>query len=303
MKLRSTRGEVVTAALVLYVLVGLGLGALGLKVSGVHLFQKAPPTKELQVAQDNLDKAKKDAADAEAKLKAAIDQAQAQTKIQVQGGQEYVEGARSSLKDAPVSPEVTLAKGLLDRASLSLNNAIGDLPADRRAEIIKIVEGALSEKQEEVDQAMEQLAERDAQNATLQLQKLEVEAKIPALEKQAAVAETKVNTIQEVVTAKTNEVVAYANTAAAEKKQAGSLQAFADKVIKGLIGASVIALILGVLYLWRLFRSVTPKTLGNIVGDIRSGVAPTQAFDTNLPPSLHPAVKKQADAVVSTPTP
>lgn len=293
---RSTRAEIATLVLVV---LGLAVAVFGVKLSGVSLFQKAPPTKELNVAQEKLEAAKKEAAEAQAKLKAAIDDQAAKTHDQVQGAQQYVEGARSSLNKAPSSPEVTLASGLLTRASMSLQRAIGDLPMDRQAEIMTIVVLALSEKQEEVDEAKEMLAQRDAENEVLQAQKLAVEAKIPPLQKRAEVAETKVTATEQVVKAKTSEVVAYANTAAEEKKKAGSLGALGDKLMTGIYVLAIAAIAFLLLWLYAKFRSVGVKTLGAIIGDIRSGVSPTQAFDTNLKPSMHEAVKEQSDITIA----
>ena len=106
-----------------------------------------------------------------------------------------------------------------------------------------IVDGALSAKQAEVDAAKASLAQRDASLALLQTQKLAVEAQIPPLQAQAKAADTKAQAAQTVVTAKTAEVVAYANKAAEKESEAGSLGALLTKA------AWIVGILLALLFL------------------------------------------------------
>ena len=123
---------------------------------------------------------------------------------------------------------VTIAK----RAGMKyLRNAIGDLPADRQAEIVAIVNGALSAKQAEVDAAKAALAVRDHDLEVETKAKQEALAQIPALEAQVKAKDAAVQATQAVVTAKTQEVVAYANKAAEQEKQNGSLSALLNKLM------------------------------------------------------------------------
>ncbi len=204
-----------------------------------HLFQKGPGTKQLADAQAKLDQLKADSDQAVAKLKAAQEEALAKQKEQVAYSQQMEIGAIAALKRAEQSPEVILASGFLDRASTGLRAAIGDLPVSRQAEIMAIVEGALSAKQAEVDQAKAALAQRDKDLAIETAQRKAVEAQIPKLTEAVAIKSNEVAAAQVVVTAKTAQVVEYANKAEAEKKEAGSLGALVTKLawVVGILGA------------------------------------------------------------------
>lgn len=228
MHLRSQRGEVVT--LVLLVVGILGATQLVPNWRVGNLFKKGPPIAQLQAEQAKLDKLKADAAKAEADLKAAIARAQAETKEQVGYSQQMVSGASLVLKKAPVSPEVTLAASFLDRASLGLKSAIGELPAARQAEIIAIVEGALSAKQAEVDAAKAQLAQRDHDlQVTIEEKKI-LAANIPILTAKLAAKDAEVAKTQAIVTAKTAEVITYAEKAVEKERENGSLQSLLVKI-------------------------------------------------------------------------
>ncbi len=215
---------------ILIVLAGLALTQLVPNWRVSHLFQKGPGTKQLAEAQAKLDQLKADSDAAVAKLKAAQDEALAKQREQVAYSQQMELGAIAALKRAQPSPEVILAAGFLDRASNGLRAAIGDLPPSRQAEIMAIVEGALSAKQAEVDQAKALLAQRDKDLAAETAQRKMVEAQIPKLTEQVAVKSNEVAAAQAVVTTKTAQVVEYANQAAAEKKENGSLGALLTKL-------------------------------------------------------------------------
>jgi len=227
--MKSCRGAV--PVIVLYVVGALALTQFVPNWRLDHLFQKGPETKQLAEAQAALEKAKADAAIALAKLQAEQALAAQKTEEQVRYSQQMATGANLALKNAPKSPEVILASSLLDRAAIGLRNAIGDLPADRQAEIVAIVNGALSAKQAEVDAAKAALAVRDHDLEVETKAKQEALAQIPALEAQVKAKDAAVQATQAVVTAKTQEVVAYANKAAEQEKQNGSLSALLNKLM------------------------------------------------------------------------
>lgn len=194
------------------------------------LFAKKPPTAELSKAEADLAAKTLAAQQAEAHYNAAVADFQAKKTAELTDSQQFLAGVKPALLRAPKSPEVTLAISLADRASKGLSQAIGDLPADRQAEILAIVDGALSAKQAEVDAANAKLATLDKELATTQAAKVAVEAQIPPLKAQADSAVAAKDAALNVVTAKANEVAAYADKAAAKEKEAGSLGALVSKL-------------------------------------------------------------------------
>lgn len=207
-----------------------------------NLFSKGSGTAELAKAQADL-KAKSDAAaQAEAHYNAAIADFQAKKTDELRYSQQMIAGIPAALRRAPASAEVTLASSLAERASKGLSAAIGDLPADRQAEIMAIVDGALSAKQAEVDAAKAQLAIRDHDLAVTDAAKKALEVQIPVIKAQADSAEKAKDAAQNVVSLKTQEVVAYADEAARQKKEAGSFSALFEKAcwVVGLIVVVVV---------------------------------------------------------------
>jgi len=221
----------VISVVLLYVLGGLALTQAVPDWGVTHWFAKGPPTIELSKAETALATAKSDAAKAQADLLAAQAKERAATVDQVRYSQQMVAGIPVALKRLPASPEVQLAAQLAERAQKGLSAAIGDLPADRQAEIMAIVDGALSAKQAEVDAAKAALAAKDAQLVKVTAAKVEVEAQIPVLTSKATVAAAKADAAQTLVTAKTAEVVAFADKAAAELQENGSLRATIEKYL------------------------------------------------------------------------
>lgn len=224
----KTRG--IVPVILLYALGALALTQLVPNWRLPALFAPKPPMVELAKAQADLAAAKAAADAAEAKLVAAHAAEQAKTTDQLRYSQQMASGARLAVAKAPVSAEVTLAGGLLDRAVKGLESAIGALPADRQAEIIQIVNDALSAKQAEVDAAKAQLAVRDRDLAVATAEKAAVQAQIPVLAAQVAKADAAKATAEGVVTAKTQEVVNFATKLADKEKEAGSFSALVGKL-------------------------------------------------------------------------
>lgn len=220
--------------IILYFVGALALTQLVPNLRLSHFFQKGPGTKQLAEAQAKLEQLKIESDAAVVKLRAAQEEALAKQREQVGYSQQMELGAIAALKRAEQSPEVILASGFLDRASTGLRAAIGDLPVSRQAEIMAIVEGALSAKQAEIDQAKAALAQRDKDLAIETAERKAVEAQIPKLTEAVAIKSNEVAAAQSVVTTKTAQVVAYADKAAAQEKEAGSLGALVTKLAWGL---------------------------------------------------------------------
>lgn len=237
----GNRGVIPVA--IIYVLCGLGVITVAVpNFRPWNWFQKGPPTIELSKAETALATAKADAAKAQADLVAAQAKERAATVEQVRYSQQMIAGVPAALKRAPASPEVSLASQLAERAGKGLSAAIGDLPADRQAEILAIVEGALSAKQAEVDAAKAALASKDAELAATTAAKAQVEAQIPVLTAKAVNADSKAAAAESLVTAKTNEVAAWADKKAASDKEAGSLGALVKRLEWWIVVAAMIYL-------------------------------------------------------------
>lgn len=196
-----------------------------------NLFAKGPQTDQLRAAEDAAAKAKLDAQQAEAHYNSALADFQAKKGALLSDSQQYLAGVKPALLRAPQSPEVILAASLADRAAKGLSQAIGDLSADKQAEIMAIVDGALSAKQAQVDAAMAALAKKDAELAATVQAKNAVEAQLPLLAATVKAADAKAEAVQGVVAAKTAEVAAYADKAAAKEKENGSLGATMGKLL------------------------------------------------------------------------
>lgn len=224
----NTRG--VIPVVILYVLGGLALTQLVPNWRLSALFAKKPPTAALTAAESDLAAKTLAAQQAEAHYNAALADFQAKKSAQLTDSQQYLAGVKPALLRAPQTPEVILAALLTERAAKGLSQAIGDLPADRQAEIMAIVDGALSAKQAETDAANTKLAALDKQLTDTQTAKIAVEAQIPPLKAQADSAEKAKDAAQQVVTAKTAEVVTYANNLAVKEHEAGSLGALVGKL-------------------------------------------------------------------------
>ena len=83
-------------------------------------------------------------------------------------------------------------------------------------------------------------------------------------------------------------------TVAAATEHASSVQKL------GLLCAAVLALCL---WVYGKIYGITPATLGTVVADIRSGVNPIQALDTNLAPWMHARVALAAKIAAPPPAP
>lgn len=228
---RSQRGEVLTLVLVL-------VAGVCLFVPTWHLpaiFQKKPETKQLSQANGALEKAQADAKLAEAALASAQAKEQAAQLVQIRYSQEMVSGVRLSLLSAPKSAETTLAGELASRADNALALAVGKLPADQQAEMEALIQNALSAKQAQVDAAQATLAQRDAQLQAVTQQKQALDIQVPVLQASVATKDALVAVAQTKVDAKQAEVISWADKTSAAQKEAGSLGAYGNNLMRILV--------------------------------------------------------------------
>jgi len=230
--MRSVRG---TIGIDLLLIAGVAL-AVGVVAGGwkpLELFRKKPPTAELTRLQSDLALAQAER-DAALRAKQAADELErAKQAEQVRYAQQMQSGAQESLSRQPVehrTPQTQLASDLLKRSELALGLAIGTLPTDKQAEILRIVDGALSSVQAERDEAKAALAAKDAELRTVTLERDAVKAELPKLAAKVEQAQAKAEEVQAAVTAKTELVKAAADKLDAEKRKAGSLSEQIDKL-------------------------------------------------------------------------
>lgn len=229
------RGEALTTILVVVGLLAATQLVPNWRPQNWGIFQKAPATQQLTVAQAELDKAKAEAAKAEAALKAYQDADARRKDGQLRYGQQMAAGAAESLSLVPSAargPEVNLASSLLLRANTGLAAAIGDLPADKQAEIHAIVAGSLSKVQAELDAARTALAVKDNELAVSIAERKKLEVEIPALQAAVAAKEKELAKQAGIVAEKTQAVVSFATKAEEKDREAGSFKAQLEKLLR-----------------------------------------------------------------------
>lgn len=231
------------------VIVALAVGAIALLLPSWHLpafLQKTPPTAQLQKSETDLLAARAAQAAAEAQLAQARAAEVARTTEQIRYAQSNAAGATTALAHVPpahLTPEVKLAADLIGRTNTGLAAAIGALPPDQREEMERLVTGALSAKQAEVDAARAALAEKDAQLQTTISEKSVLAAEIPQLQAavQTKTAEVQVKAAE--VQTRTQEVSAWAEKKAAADAKAGSLDAYAGNLVRIIIAIGILYVI------------------------------------------------------------
>ena len=230
--MRNARG---TIGIDLLVIAGVAL-AVGVFAGGwkpLELFRKKPPTEQLTRLQSDLAIAQAELARAAAEKAAAEQAERAKQEEQVRYAQQMAAGAAESLSRQPDehrTPQTQLASDLLKRSELALGLAIGTLPPDKQAEILHIVDGALSQVQAERDAAKEALRQKDLELREVTLERDAVKAELPKLAAQVDQAELRALEVQAQVTAKTELVKAAAEKLDAERRKAGSFAAQVDKL-------------------------------------------------------------------------
>lgn len=236
-----TRGAVDPITLLLIV------GVAAFAVGGFKLpafLQKQPPVAQLTTAQDELAKAKAAQQQAEALLAAARAQEAARTATQLDYAQQFAAGTSLALgrvRPEQVTPEIKLATELAARANAGLEAARGKLPPEAQAEIQKLVDQALSAVTAERDAYKAALAQKDADLQATTAAKAAIERQIPALEAKVQTKDAEVAAVTAKTETLTQEVKVWAQGKADADARAGSLDAYAGRLIRG-------AVIIGVLY-------------------------------------------------------
>lgn len=266
---RHLRAAVDPVSLVLIVVLGLGAAKLaGWKP--LAIFAKKPPTEQVTKLQADLEKAKAELAAADAAKRAADAAERDRQEEQVRWSQQMTAGAADALTRQPAehrTPETQLAADLLARANFGLAAALGSLPRDKQAEIITIVDRALSAVQADRDAALAALQAKDRELHAVTLEREQIKAQIPVL---AARLETKDATVREVearLNLKTSEVLTYAAKASEKERDAGSLSSALNRLLKIVIGASCVwAFLAYVLPL--LLKLMRPGRTKNLLRDV-----------------------------------
>jgi VIT1/CCC1 family predicted Fe2+/Mn2+ transporter len=103
-------------------------------------------------------------------------------------------GAQEALDRQPIehrTEQTKLAVSLLNRSELALALAIGQLPPEQQAEILKIVDKALSSLASERDEAQRLLKEKDAELRTVTKERDAIKEELPKLAAQVEEAKAK----------------------------------------------------------------------------------------------------------------
>lgn len=287
--MRSRCGIVDPVTLSLVALIALAAGVFGTSWKPLEFLKPKPPTEELTRLQGELDAQKKAAAEALAARDAAVAAERAALEDQVRAAQQDNAGTIAALGKVPEphkTAEVKLAAAMANRVSVKLASAIGALPATQQAEMMQLIDQALSEKQAEVDAAMEKLAIRDAEFADLVKERDQIKAQIPLLSRQVEAKQAELAEIEKAVTAKTDEVKRMADQLDAKAREAGSIGTALNRVLM-----AVAALILGYFFLTVILPGLV-KHLDS--GPLKNTLRAASGYLTN-PLLYHDASKKLKD--------
>lgn len=246
--MRSIRGETTTVLLVAVAAAALVGGGFTLPA----FLQKKPPVAKLEQTQADLAAAKAAQQAAEvARDKAQADLAKVREDDQRKKGEQLgfayqmAVGASEAIGRIPGEHKTSasqLAGDLIARSTVGLAAALGELPADKRLEIVRIVDQALSSKQAEIDAARAALARKDAELSFTIQERERLAAEVPRLAAEVTHRELEVRKkLAEVaekdvaVTRLAEEVKRYATEAAAERARAGSIDAYAGNIARALV--------------------------------------------------------------------
>ena len=233
MNLKSQRGVIDPLTITLIALGLLGATQFVPNWRVTNLFKRdqvAATSKALAQANADLAKAQADAKTAQDALETARKAELAKKDAQIRYAQQMAAGASESLTKASPEPPVKLALALLDRTNHGLAVAIGDLPADKQAEIIKIVSDSLSGVQARLDAANAALAVKDKELTVATVERDALKVQIPKLETQLATKDADVKQATAIAAQKQTALVSAAQKVQAEIKENGSLGALTDKL-------------------------------------------------------------------------
>lgn len=228
----KTRGSVGVDLLIAGAVLAALAGLAGWKP--LDIFKKDPPVAKLEQLQAELVLAREIAEKAKIEAERIAQEERDRKDEQTRHAQQMVVGAKSSLQKIPAAQqlaETALASDLLTRAEFALGLAIGNLPENQRAEILLIVDRALSNVQAERDQARAQLLQKDAELKIITEERLKLiqegEDKLRDLAKKDA----EKRALEEKVDATSSKVSDWARRAVENEKKAGSLSAAFERLL------------------------------------------------------------------------
>lgn len=238
MKTHTTKAFVIPAAVWLGSALVAGFMVLVPNARPWNLFHKdqvATASADLAKAQAETEKAKLEAKMATDALNSAQAALLAKKDSQIGYAQQMASGASESLKKATPEPAVTLAVALLDRTNTGLAAAIGQLPADKQAEIVKIVSDSLSGVQERLNDANARLVAKDKELSVATTERDAIKAQIPQLQAKLTEKDALVVSSTQIAAQKTELLVSAAEKAEAKVKESGSLLAQVNSLGRWLI--------------------------------------------------------------------
>jgi hypothetical protein len=275
MRMNSKRGTVVVEIIVISALALGGAQLAGWKP--LQIFRKKPPTAQVTQLQADLAKAQAEL-EAARLAKAAAEAAERARQVeQVQWAQQMTTGAGEAIARIPSehkTAESRLAADLIARGNFALALAVGDLPREKRVEILSIVDKALSGVQAERDQARAALAAADAELQQVTRAREQIAAEIPVLAAKLETKDAEVRAVQAVLTVKTQEVVQIADRLDAKDREAGSLGASLNRLLRvgALLGAAWLFLGWGAAPMLKLMKPGRLKNfLRDMIGYLTSG--------------------------------
>lgn len=297
------RGTVVVEVALISALIGIAAMTFG-NWKPFKRFEKGPPVEQVTKLQQDLDKAKADLAeskanlaDAQARERAAAEAERALKDMQLRQAQQMQSGAIESLDRQPVehrTEQTKLATSLLKRSELALALAIGRLPPDQQAEILRIVDKALSDVAADRDEAQRLLKLKDEELKVITKERDGLKQELPKLAAKVEAAEAKVDAAEAKVATKDKEV----KVAVTKLSVWATLKDRADRQASSLAG-QFDALVNGLLWLAGLYVFIV-YLLPGIVKHMQSG--PLKNILRNIsgyaanPLLYHDAKKKLAEA-------
>jgi multidrug efflux pump subunit AcrA (membrane-fusion protein) len=228
--------------------------ALVLGISGWRPFrflESRPPVEQVTQLQASLSETQAALTEAREAAQKAAQAELARKDDQIRYAQQMNEGASAALAKVPLierRPETALAADLLNRSGFALGLAIGALPREQKAEILRIVDQALSSVQAERDQAFASLQEKELELRQVTEQRAQIARERDERTRQAALLEAERERVAAELEARTREVTGWAARTLEREQQAGSLKSSLDQIARvafwGAIGYVFIVFVL-----------------------------------------------------------
>lgn len=232
-----TRGTVIVEVALIVALVGGAALAIG-NWKPFGWMEKKPPTEQLSKLQSELDKTQADLREAQAREQAAAAAERAKQEKQVRYAQQMQSGAQEALERQPVehrTEQTKLAVSLLNRSELALALAIGQLPPDQQAEILQIVDKALSAVASERDEAQRLLRAKDDELRAVTRERDAIKDALPELQAKVKEAEAKAAAKTEEVKVAQVKLTTWAIIKGKADRHASSIAGQLDAVWNGLL--------------------------------------------------------------------